>query len=55
MKYLSGESFLRLMQNYLDEAKLEELTLSFENTVRNLAGEVTRFCDILIKMSEDSS
>lgn len=39
----------------LDEAKLEELALSFENTVRNLAGEVTRFCDILIKMSEDSS
>ena len=31
----------------LDEAKLEELAASFENTIRNFSDEVTKFCDIL--------
>ena len=34
----------------LDEAKLEELASSFENTVRNFSDEVTKFCDTLKKM-----
>ncbi len=34
----------------LDEAKLEELALSFENTVRNFSAELTNFCDTLKKM-----
>jgi hypothetical protein len=34
----------------LDEAKLEELALSFENTVSNFSAELTNFCDTLKKM-----
>jgi len=34
----------------LDEAKLEELAASFENTIRNFSDEVTKFCDTLKKM-----
>lgn len=35
---------------HLDEAKLDELVSSFEDTVRNFSSEVTKFCDILMKM-----
>jgi len=31
----------------LDEAKLEELASSFENTVRNFSDEAAKFCDTL--------
>src|SRR3972149_8757551 len=34
----------------LDEAKLEELASSFENSVRKFSDEVTKFCDTLKKM-----
>src|SRR3972149_11026974 len=33
----------------LDESKLEELVSSFEDTVRNFSGEVTKFCDTLMR------
>src|SRR3990170_4972308 len=38
----------------LDESKLEELISSFEDTVRNFSSELTKFCDFLKKMSDDS-
>ena len=34
----------------LDEAKLEELASSFENTVRHFSDEVAKFCDTLRNM-----
>lgn len=37
----------------LDESKLEELVSSFEDTARIFSGEVSKFCDTLLKMSED--
>lgn len=37
----------------LDESKLGELVSSFEDTVGNFSGEITKFCDTLLMISKD--